>query len=242
MAANLPMPAGLRAALAVIAVALYVLACAHLTATRPASPWTLLLVLGPMTGAILAGLWRAGLRWLAAFLALLAGALLVQALRGEAFAPEPLYLAQHAGMHLALAVWFAATLRPGDVPLITRLARRLHPLTPAMAGYARRSTVAWVAYFLAMTLASLALYRWASFPVWTVFANVVTPLAVLLMFVGEFLLRYRLHPEFERVSFGSAWRAWQQEEARLAAPGTAAHADERAPATVHPAGPTGSAG
>jgi len=32
----------------------------------------------------------------------------------------------------------------------------------------------------------------------------VTPLALVLMFVGEFLLRYRLHPEFERATLAAA--------------------------------------
>ena len=35
---------------------------------------------------------------------------------------------------------------------------------------------------------------------WAVFANLLTPLALVAMFVGEYLLRYRLHPEFERAS------------------------------------------
>ena len=29
------------------------------------------------------------------------------------------------------------------------------------------------------------------------------------MFVGEYLVRYRLHPEFERVGLHQAWRAYQ---------------------------------
>jgi hypothetical protein len=29
------------------------------------------------------------------------------------------------------------------------------------------------------------------------------------MLVAEYFLRYRLHPEFERVTFASAWQAWK---------------------------------
>ena len=40
------------------------------------------------------------------------------------------------------------------------------------------------------------------------FANLLTPLAMLVMFVGEYLLRYRLHPEFERATLAQAVRAY----------------------------------
>ena len=48
----------------------------------------------------------------------------------------------------------------------------------------------------------------APFDVWAAFANLVTPLAILLLFVGEYLLRYRLHPEFERATLAQAVRAY----------------------------------
>ena len=48
----------------------------------------------------------------------------------------------------------------------------------------------------------------APFAAWALFANLLTPLAVVLMFVGEFLLRYRLHPEFERATLADAMTAY----------------------------------
>ena len=42
------------------------------------------------------------------------------------------------------------------------------------------------------------------------FANLLTPLAMVLMFVGEYLLRYRLHPEFERATLAQAMRAYSR--------------------------------
>jgi len=33
---------------------------------------------------------------------------------------------------------------------------------------------------------------------------------MVLMFVGEYLLRYRLHPEFERATLGQAMRAYAE--------------------------------
>jgi uncharacterized membrane protein len=44
--------------------------------------------------------------------------------------------------------------------------------------------------------------------VWATFANLLTPVAILVMFVGEYVLRYRLHPEFERATLAQAVRAY----------------------------------
>ena len=35
---------------------------------------------------------------------------------------------------------------------------------------------------------------------WSLLANLLTPAVVAALFVGEHLLRYRLHPEFERAA------------------------------------------
>jgi hypothetical protein len=39
-------------------------------------------------------------------------------------------------------------------------------------------------------------------------ANLLTPLLVGALFLGEYLLRYRLHPEFERTRLVDAVRAF----------------------------------
>jgi uncharacterized membrane protein len=73
-------------------------------------------------------------------------------------------------------------------------------------------TVAWTVYFAAMAALSAILYLATPFPVWATFANVVTPVALVLMFTGEFALRYRLHPEFERATMQDAIRAYAQSQ------------------------------
>jgi hypothetical protein len=40
----------------------------------------------------------------------------------------------------------------------------------------------------------------------------------MLMFAGEYLLRYRLHPEFERATMRDAIRAWSQHADRAVPP------------------------
>jgi len=66
-----------------------------------------------------------------------------------------------------------------------------------------------------MAAMSLGLFAFAPFAAWALFANLLTPVAMVLMFVGEFLLRYRLHPEFERATLADALNAYA---GRAAAP------------------------
>lgn len=193
----------------------------HALMTRAGdSPLALLVVLGPLVGLGLLGLWGTGHRLLAATGAVACTLLaLLASIGGHTIPARVLYVAQHAGIHLALALGFGCTLRPGAQALISALARRVHgQLTPAMAAYTRRLTAVWVGYFLAMAVASVALFVAGDFGHWSLFANILTPVFTGLMFLGEYLLRYRLHPEFERVSLSAGLRAWQ-DSGRRAKPG-----------------------
>ena len=202
-------PLGLRVAAIVGVGALYVAASHWLMTGAPASPWNMVGVLAPMLAAIAIGAWRAGQRWLGAVSTLLLVALCGQALLGLHVAPGLLYMAQHVGVNGMLALGFGATLRAGHTPLITTLARRVHRnFTPEMAVYTRKCTVAWTLYFVGISLVSIALYAFAPFDTWAFFANLLTPISVAVMFGGEYLLRYRLHPEFERASVADAIRSY----------------------------------
>ena len=200
-----------RIAAVLLAGLAYVLGT-HWLMTRPGgSPWNVVGVVSPMLAAIAIGAWRGGQRAIGAAAALAIGALCSLALLGISIAPPWLYLAQHVGIHLSLAIGFGSTLRAGHTPLITMLAARVHrAFTPARAAYTRRLTGVWVIYFVAMALVSVGLFAFAPFETWAVFANLVTPASLVTMFVGEYLLRYRLHPEFERSSIADAIRAYSQ--------------------------------
>jgi uncharacterized membrane protein len=101
-------------------------------------------------------------------------------------------------------------LLPGRQPLISALAERVHgQLIPAMAVYTRRLTQAWVLYFFAVATASVLLFTSGDMEAWSLLSNVVTPVSMAIMFGGEYLLRYRLHPEFERVSLLESVRAYR---------------------------------
>ena len=205
--------------LAVGAVGLaYLLAAQWLMTRTPPPPWSALALYTPMLMLLAVGAWRSGRRvWSVAAAAVLGG-LALQAAWGGGFAAERLYLLEHCAIHLGLALGFGSTLRRGRRPLITTLAERVHPngLTPDMSRYTRKVTVAWTVYFAAMAALSIGLYLGTPFAVWAAFANLATPLALVLMFAAEFTLRYRLHPEFERATINDAIRAYTQN--RRAAP------------------------
>ena len=129
-------------------------------------------------------------------------------LRGDAGNPDRLYVLQHAGIHAVLCGWFGATLRPDRLSLIGQFAQRIHPLSPAMRTYTTNVTLVWTGYFALMVAASLAIYAFLPFSVWSLFANVLTPVSAGALFIGEHLARYRLHPEFERVRLIDAVRAF----------------------------------
>ena len=204
-----------RLATRIVAIAVaslaYVLASHWLMTRAHDSPWNVVGVIAPMLVVIAIGAWGSGQRALALGAGGVVAALCLQAVLGVGVSAQALYVAQHAGFHLFLAVLFGSTLRAGRKPLITTLAERVHRVfTPAMVVYTRKVTLAWTLYFIVMAAVSLLLYAFAPFDTWALFANLLTPLAVAGMFACEFLLRYRLHPEFERTSVADAVRSYLQ--------------------------------
>ena len=194
--------------------AAYIAGCHWLMTSAPTSRWNALVVIGPMLGLLALFAARRGQRLIAGIAALALAGLVLQAWRGGGVAPATLYLAQHVAIHGALAAMFGLTLRPGQEPLVTALARRVHRgLAPGVAAYSRKVTVVWSAYFVLMAAISIGLFLFAPFEAWAVFANLVTPLAMVCLFVGEFLLRYRLHPEFERATLVDAMNAYSRRDA-----------------------------
>lgn len=198
--------AGTGAALGAYAVASHLL-MVHL----PDRAWSVAALFGPLWLAVALGGWlRRHWPTLAACAAVLIVISTVVA-RGGVEDIHLMYVLQHAGVHGALAWAFGLTLRPGQVALITRIAERVHgTVAEPVRIYTRHLTRAWVGYFLAMIALSALLYAFAPWPWWSLFCNVVTPLAVLVFFAGELGWRHLRHPEFELVSPARVWRAWQQ--------------------------------
>lgn len=172
------------------------------------SPWAIAVLLGPLLTMAAAFAWRARQWHTVAGVAAAFAALGLVVARGGVDDVNKLYVLQHAGLHAALGLTFALTLRQ-PLSLIGKLASRVHALTPDMVRYTHKVTLAWVLYFFGMAALSVAVYGLAPWSAWSLLANVLTPIALGGLFVGEYLLRYRLHPEFERTTLMDAVRAWR---------------------------------
>jgi uncharacterized membrane protein len=194
-----------------LALAGYALLSHALMVLAGDKPWAVAALLAPLVLALAGSAWRhRHLPTLLLCVAALAGLAWVGA-SGQAQSINRLYLLQHAGIHFVLGCAFAFTLRPGATPLITALAAREHgTMTPVKALYTRHVTQVWACYFGVMVVLSLALYAWAPWWVWSMFANLATPVAAIGLFAGEHWLRYRLHPEFERASMLQGLRAYRR--------------------------------
>jgi uncharacterized membrane protein len=193
-----------------LALAGYALLSHVLMVLASDKPWAVAAVLSPLVLAVAGVAWQH--RHLPTLLLCIAilGWLTWVGASGQAHSINRLYLLQHAGIHLALGCAFAYTLRPGATPLITALATRADAMmTAAKARYTRRVTTLWASYFGVMVALSLALYAWTPWWVWSMFANLATPVAAIGLFGGEHWLRYRLHPEFERTSMLQVLRAYR---------------------------------
>jgi uncharacterized membrane protein len=114
------------------------------------------------------------------------------------------YLLQHVAMFAALAAWFAASLRPGREPRVTRFARAASgALGPRALAYTRRVTLAWALFSAAMAAVSLLLFHFAPLAAWSLFANLLTLPLVGAMFIAEYLVRLRACPEQARGGLAS---------------------------------------
>ncbi len=139
------------------------------------------------------------------------------------------YLAQHAGAMMLFGVMFGRTLLPGQEPMVTRFARHTHAsLSPRVARYTRGVTWAWTLFFAAMALASPALFATVPPRVWALFAEGLTPLLVLALFVAEYLVRLRALPAHERAGPVQAVLAYARYRAATSRPQPAT-ADAGAP-------------
>ena len=88
-----------------------------------------------------------------------------------------------------LAVFFGRTLRPGQVPLIERIARVSDPaMTLPLCRYTRRLTAVWCGYFVVAALLSVSIGH--ALPG----AGALVLLGSAVLFVGEHWLRPHLFP------------------------------------------------
>lgn len=208
-----------RLALAAAALAAYAALSHWLMVNAADRPWAVAALFGPLVLAVAATGWR---QRQPLTLAACAGGVAVLATvvaLGGVEDVNRMYVLQHAGIHLALAWSFGLTLRPGGKALIEMLAERVHQhFSPEMRAYTRRLTLWWVLYFLGMVGLSVLVYALAPWAWWSLFCNVLTPLAAVAFFTGEPVLRYWRHPDFERVTLRTVYSAYRGVAERGAPP------------------------
>ncbi len=122
-----------------------------------------------------------------------------------------LFFIEHAGAMLALAIVFGRSLAGERDSLCTRLARLLHvTLPPDVERYTRKVTVAWTLFFTSLFVLSCALYLGGFLAAWSLLANLITPILIAAMFVGEYVVRHRALPDWERVGVLGGIRAFSR--------------------------------
>lgn len=120
-----------------------------------------------------------------------------------------IYLIQHIACNSMLCWFFAQTLFGDRTPLITTLARTIHPDMPDdVVRYTRKVTFAWVIFFAMQVLVSLVIFYVASIETWSMFANILNWPLVILMFVVEYICRKRVNPDFKHATIKESVSAY----------------------------------
>lgn len=126
-----------------------------------------------------------------------------------------LYWVEHAGTELLLCLAFARTLAHGREPMVTCFARIVHgSITPPLERYTRHVTQAWVLFFGSMAAVSTAVFFSAPVATWSAFANFFTAPLITLMFVAEYIVRRRMHPDMEHANILAGIQAFWKAPAR----------------------------
>jgi uncharacterized membrane protein len=81
--------------------------------------------------------------------------------------------------------------------------------------YAHKVTVAWVAFFAIMIIASTLLFFMAPLAIWSIFVNFLTLPLVALMFTVEFMVRHRVLVGLPSGHILDAVRAYLNNSARI---------------------------
>ncbi len=178
-----------------VLVAGYALLSHYSNSVPEAKGLAVALCIGPIGLIALALLWRWGGAWAALGAAWVSGALIYRYLPALEKNYEWLDLAQQCGVYGLLAASFARSLLPGQTPLCTQLAAKMHgALAPVEIRYTRRATLAWMIFYLALVGAIIALFLEAPLRVWSFFVNFIAFGLILAMGIADYGLRRLVLP------------------------------------------------
>lgn len=187
----------------------------HLAAASPAPDLLdASVAIVPLVGLALVMAWRSPQRAVMLALCLLASAALWAISDWLLVHYNWVFLLQHAGIYALLCLAFGRTLRGGQTPMISRFASIVHgKLSPALIRYTRSATWAWTLYFGSIAAGSLLLFWLAPVHIWSAFANLLGVPLLVLMFAGEYAVRWYVLPAAERAGPLEAFRAYRQASA-----------------------------
>jgi uncharacterized membrane protein len=191
-------------------VATYELGAHHAVSTPRLQGIGLALAIAPVIALALGAAVRSERRvWLLPLWALVCAALWSAHAALAAHFQWGLYL-EHVSFNLAMAALFGRTLLGGREPLCSRFAAMVHgSLTPAVATYTRRITLAWAIFFIAIAGVSTLLFASSSIVVWSTFANYLMLPLVALMFIGEYGCRRFALPSEPRAGILEGFNAYR---------------------------------
>ena len=199
-------------ALSIALAALAWAVAAHMaSANQGPSDWGVALALAPVVLALALALKSLPVRWLGILGTVVALAGLVAMWPWLRNRVALLFLLEQVGCYALLSVTFGRTLRGPGESLVTQMARKLHGgvLSSGQLAHSRNVTVAWSIFFAAMALSSVLLFLLAPTVVWSVFANLLGPPLIALMFVCEMIWRRWTLPDEALSSIADVVRAWK---------------------------------
>lgn len=123
------------------------------------------------------------------------------------------YFIQHAGMHGMLGIMFGRTLfGRHEEALCSRVAAVVlrDKTDEAFFRYTWNLTTVWTVYFTVTTVTSAALFAAAPLQIWSVFANLLTPVFVAAIFGVEFIVRICVLPRNQRASIAHTVNAYRE--------------------------------
>jgi uncharacterized membrane protein len=177
-----------------------------------------LVAIVPLVGLALVMAWRSSQRAIMLALWLAACAVLYGISDWLVAHYNWIFLLQHAGVYTLLCAAFGRTLQHGETPIVSRFARMVHgELSTALIRYTRSVTWAWTIYFGGIAALSLLLFWLAPVYVWSAFANLLGIPMLVLMFGGEYAVRWYVLPAADRAGPLEAIRAYRQASSEGAA-------------------------
>jgi uncharacterized membrane protein len=105
---------------------------------------------------------------------------------------------------LSVLMLFARSLRSGQIPIVTRVAKQIRgSLPPELERYTRLITQLWVGLLISMALSSLLFALFATPEFWSLMTNVIQYLLLAAVFLLEYLFRRWHFRHLEHESFAT---------------------------------------